>query len=149
MNFAVENVMRVADEIEPLLEQHYEEVALNKDVIKLNPDWPRYFALEERGQCHVFTIRDDGVLVGYGVFFTSQHAHYVDTKVAANDILFLVKSHRRGSAAIRFIKFCEQALQNMGVGKITFHVKYDHDWSAILHRLGYFDEEKIVGKVFR
>ena len=36
MDFAIENLAKVRREIEPLLAKHYEEIALNKDIIKLN-----------------------------------------------------------------------------------------------------------------
>ena len=39
MDFALEALAQVKREAEPLLQQHYEEIALNKDKIKLNPDW--------------------------------------------------------------------------------------------------------------
>ena len=145
--FARESVLGVADEIIPLLEMHYDEIALHKDVIKLDPDWSRYVAMEETGNCHVFTMRECGVLIGYGVFFTSQHIHYQKTKVAHNDILYLVPDCRRGLSAIKFIKFCEDEMKAIGVNKMTWHIKKANDWSAILHRQGYDTEEVVVGKV--
>jgi GNAT superfamily N-acetyltransferase len=147
LTFAKESVLRVADEIMPLLELHYEEVALHKDSIKLDPDWARYVAMEEQGNCHVYTLRDGVVLVGYAVFFMSQHIHYQRTLVASNDILFIHPMYRRGTAALRFIKYCEEQVKNRGVNKITWHVKKHNDWSAILHRIGYETEETIVGKI--
>lgn len=39
MDFALESLSKVRREIEPLLEEHWKEIALNKDKIKLNPDW--------------------------------------------------------------------------------------------------------------
>jgi hypothetical protein len=42
MEFAIENLAKVRREIEPLLEQHWQEIALNKDIIKMNPDWEGY-----------------------------------------------------------------------------------------------------------
>jgi len=47
MNFALENLAKVRREIEPLLQEHWEEIALNKDTIKLNPDWREYARLDE------------------------------------------------------------------------------------------------------
>jgi len=35
----------------PLLEKHWEEIALNKDKIKLNPDWDAYANLEDMERC--------------------------------------------------------------------------------------------------
>jgi GNAT superfamily N-acetyltransferase len=144
---ATENFAGVRDEIEPLMRQHYEEIALYKDRIPLAPDWGRYRHMEETQSLAVYTAREDGALIGYSVFLLSYHLHYVHTLVAANDVLFLDRDHRKGSTGIKLIKHSEQELKKLGVERIMWHVKFDHDFRAILHRLGYADEEAIVGKL--
>ena len=69
----------VVEDIKPLLEEHWEEVALNKDKIKINPDWEAYFSLESQGKLDIFTARDEGVLVGYFVVFVYPHIHCIYT----------------------------------------------------------------------
>lgn len=146
MEFAKETVLGVADEIVPLLQAHYRETCRHRDVMYLSPDWPRYVSLEESGACHVFTARVDGVLVGYAAFFVAPHPHYIETVVASNDVMFIDKEHRRGSNALRFIDYCEQELKKVGANMVTWHIKYSLDWSPIMYRKGYEDEEKVVGK---
>lgn len=145
--FAKETVLGVADEIEPLLKLHYEEVALNKDVARLDPDWARYVALEERGDLHVFTIRDNGVLIGYAVFFMVWHIHYKLLRVAQNDIVFILPERRHGLLASKFTDYCEEALKKLGAQKITYHIKVALNWSPLLIRKGYEHEEIMVGKI--
>jgi GNAT superfamily N-acetyltransferase len=147
LTFHTERLWAVADDIEPLLQLHYDEIALHKEAIPLDPDWNRYACLDERGELAIYTARDDGNLVGYGVFFVHDHPHYASTLVAANDLLFLHPDYRRGGLGLRLIRYCEQQLKARGVVKLTWHIKFAHDWSAILHRQGYLDEEKIVGKI--
>lgn len=145
--FSKEKVLGVADEIEPLLRQHYEEVALHQDVVPLDPDWARYVAMEEDGNLLVYTVRKEGRLVGYAVFFLVPHIHYRTTLVASNDILYLHPSCRRGTLALRFIKWVEQQAKACGAKRIMWHVKKENDWSAILHRIDYQTEEYILGKI--
>lgn len=147
ITFNEETVMGVADEIEPLLQKHYEEVALHRDVVKLDPDWAKYVALEEMGDVHVFTVRDNGELVGYGVFFMSWHVHYKLLRVAQNDILYIRPDRRHGTLASRFINHCEARLKLFGAQKVTFHIKRHLDWSPLLVRKGYDQEEIIMGKI--
>ena len=131
----------------PLLEMHYQELTLNKDAVKLKPMLENYRQIERTGKLAVYTARDDGALVGYGVFFVAPHIHYADTVVAMNDVLFLHPAHRRGSMGTRLIKFCEQALRARGAHKIAWHIKLSLDWSPILARLGYATEEITVAKL--
>jgi hypothetical protein len=147
IDFARETLFDVVADIEPLLRQHYEELTLHKDRITLDPMWGEYKALEDLGRFALFTAREDGELVGYAAFFLVCHLHYAGTKMAINDVLFLRADKRRGTTGIKLLKFCEQALRELGTDKLTYHVKHSLDWSAILHRMGYADEEKIVGKM--
>jgi hypothetical protein len=43
--------------------------------------------------------------------------------------------------------FAEQQLKERGVDKVVWHIKFHHDFRPILHRMGYGDEEVIVGKI--
>jgi len=137
----------IKTESEILLSDHYNELTLNKHVIKLNPDWDRYFDLELKNKFHCFTARNDGELVGYSAFFVDTHIHYRDLLVAANDVLFLRQDLRLGTTGIKLLKFSEQQLKLLNVNKITWHVKFAKDFRVILHRMGYADEDTIVGKL--
>lgn len=147
ITFDRELLCEVVQEVQPLLDAHYAELTLNKDVVKLDPQWQEYALLEQMGRFVVFTARDDGVLVGYSAFFVNRHIHYAGLTVAINDVLFLAQSRRRGTTALRFLDFCEEALRAEGVRKLTYHIKFSLDWRPILHRKGYVDEEVMVGKL--
>jgi GNAT superfamily N-acetyltransferase len=146
-SFQRERLFDVADDVEGLLQLHYDEVALHRDAVPLDPNWARYAMTEEAGQLAIFTARDAGRVVGYSVFFVSPHMHYDSTLTAVNDVLFLHPAYRKGACGIRLIKFSEQELKAQGVKRVLWHIKFNKDFSAILHRLGYADEEKIVGKM--
>jgi len=147
MDLQKELLITIKDELQLLLVDHYEELTLNKHKVKLNPDWNRYFELERQGKLHLFTLRDQTELVGYSVFFLDTHIHYKDLMVATNDIIYLKKSDRLGTSGIRLIKYSEQQMKLLGADKITWHVKLSQDFRPILHRMGYMDEDIIVGKI--
>lgn len=143
-----ETIASVKSEIGVLLRAHYDEIALHKDVIKLAVDWGRYEYLEQENALRVYTARDDGRLIGYSAFFLVWHPHYKNNLFAQNDVLYLSPEYRNGTTAgIRLIKYSEEQLLADRVDKIMWHVKTANDWSAILERLGYQFEERIMGKV--
>lgn len=143
-----EPVLKVKPEMEPLLEDHYQELTLHKEKIKLDPDWDLYNKLEENKQFYLLTARDEETnqLIGYSAWFVKPHIHYKNTIVASNDVLFLHKDHRQGMTGIRLIKYSEQEMKKYA-HKITWHVKGEPDFRPILHRMGYIDEDVIVGKM--
>jgi predicted acetyltransferase len=128
-------------------EIHYDELALHKEHIPLDPDYDRYLSLESKENLKTYLLKDGNKLVGYAVFLISPMLHYKSTICAANDILYISKEHRKGMTGVKFIKYCEQKLKEEGVNKITWHIKLSLDFSKLLARMGYIQEDIIVGKV--
>jgi GNAT superfamily N-acetyltransferase len=149
ITYARETLFDVVEEVDGLLRLHYDELTLNKDAIRLDPVWEEYRALESMGRFVLFTARANGALVGYNAFFVTRHIHYAALTMAINDVLFLHPDHRRGSTGIKLLKFAEAELKAQGVQKVSYHVKRSLDWSPILHRMGYTDEEMVVGKLLQ
>ena len=128
-----ETVAQVLDEIKPLLLKHWEEIAHFKDV-PLDPDWDFY---QKSPAVRVFTARNEGQLIGYGVFFVAPNKHYKQSIQAVQDILFLLPEYRGGRNGYRLIKFCDEQLKAEGAQAIYHHVKTAHDFGPLLTALGY------------
>jgi hypothetical protein len=150
ITYQVEKIKQIKDELHSLLRLHYEEIALDRDHIPLDPDWERYEALCDRGNLFVATARnEEQQLIGYSIFFVLNHLHYKSTLVASNDVLYLHPDYRKGTTGIKLIKISESELKRMGVTKICWHIKFHKDFRNILYRMGYKDEDAIVGKVLK
>lgn len=134
MRFSCETYDDVIEEIKPLLEEHYEEIAKYKD-IPLVPDWSTYRKLEQVGVLKIFTCRQDDRLIGYGIYFIKPHLHYSTCLVAQQDILFITKGHR--GTGFRFINWCDEQLKSLGVNLTVQHIKASHNFGAMLERQGY------------
>lgn len=127
------------EEVKPLLQKHWEEIADNKDKVQLNPDEGAYFLCQENGALHCLSCRekDTNKLVGYLVTFFINHPHYKEHKFAQNDIFYLDPSYRKGSLGIKLIKEHEKCMKKFGVSIIMYHFKPKKDFSKILERLGH------------
>ena len=136
----------VVDDAKGLLESHWEEIALNKDKIKINPDWDTYYALQDQGKLHIFTARDEGALVGYFVVFVSQHIHYKDHLFANNDLIYLSPSYRKGFTGIKLIKFAESCLKADGLSILTVNTKTHKPFHNIMRYLGFSSSETLYSK---
>jgi hypothetical protein len=123
-------------EAKVLLERHYEEVAWNREKIPLVVDEEIYRAVEGVGQLVCFTARWLEKLVGYSVFFMRQHPHYLLTKYATNDVIYLDPLHR-GQTGAKFIHFAESELKLLGAQVVHYHVKHILDFGPMLKRNGY------------
>lgn len=135
------------DEIETLLPLHYDEIAVNKDVIPLDCNWAAYEKKERDGELHIITVRLDGRLIGYHVSFVTPHLHYKSTLMAFVDVYFLLKEHRRGRIGLGLFQEVEKSLKARGVVKVFSGTKLHSDISPLFERLGWHATETLFTKV--
>lgn len=133
----------------PHMQAHWREIALYQDRFPLNPDWDRAIALEKSGQLAAYTARDAGnYMQGYAVFIIGPHAHYRDCICANADLFYLNPEFRQGTAAVRFLRFCDAHLAaSHGVHRVIHRVKAAHDWSPILEHMGYAESERVFERL--
>mgnify|MGYP003674087309 FL=1 len=146
VTYQQEFLSQVQSDIEPLIELHWEEIALNQDKIKLNPDWDAYHNLEAEGKLKIFTARDSDSLVGYFVVILGINIHYKDHLFASNDIIYLHKDYRKGFAGIRLIKFAEKYLKEDGVSVLLINTKTHKPFDKVLERLKFKPIERVYSK---
>ena len=134
------------DELNPLLLEHWQEVAQFKD-IPLAPDIQKYNALDVAGVLKLYTVRVSGALVGYAIFVVGQSLHYVTSKVAQCDVIFLKPEYRRGSLGVRRIAHTEGDLKAQGVDVLRHHAKIEHPvLGRLLDARGYIREDIIYAR---
>jgi GNAT superfamily N-acetyltransferase len=150
MIYQHENYGNVREEIKPLIIKHWEEIALNQDIIELNPDWDAYGELDRSGLLRVFTVRNkEESLVGYFVVIVSRSLHYKDHVFANNDIIFVLPEYRKGTTGIKLIDFAERELEAEGIRALNINTKDHQSFDAILQRRGYQMIERVYSKVWR
>jgi len=150
VEFKRERFQDVYLESKPLLERHWEEIARNKDFIKLVPDVKKYEASENMGILRCLTARENGILIGYAVYFVTPHLHYSNNLWAFCDIIWIAPEHRKGMLGIRLIRFVEQFLKDEGVHVIHTIAKLAHPaLGKILGHLGHNPIETVYAKVLK
>ena len=75
-----------------LFEEHYEEIARNKQVMKLKPNWQLYDQMDATGWLYIYIAMQDNVCIGYSMNIMMHHLHYADLRIAQNDVLFVKKN---------------------------------------------------------
>lgn len=136
--FSRERLSSIYEEILPLFQAHYKEIAWNKDKIPLDINRERYFQMNEEGVLICFTGRDSKrKLLAYSAFFISAHPHYNSTIFAVNDVVFVHPSVRGALNGDAMIDYCETELKALGAQVITWHIKTYLDWSPLIKRKGY------------
>lgn len=134
-------------EAQPILPLHWQELALDKDVIPLDPEYSVYDARDERGEVLVSTVRNDGILIGYFIGFVSPGLHYRTCLTMVMDILYVHPNHRGGGAGLMLLRCAEAEAERRGVQRIFLGTKIHLDISAIFVRLNYRPVEHYYSKL--
>jgi len=134
---------------EPLLEEHYKEIALYQDDIEYAPDFDAYRVMEAAGILHIMTAREDGVLLGYCVSFVHRHPHYKNDIFAINDVLYVHPEYRHGEVSGALLESVEEEMTAAGVSVMTFHMKTHKPFEALMDHLEYDKAEYLYSKLIK
>jgi GNAT superfamily N-acetyltransferase len=129
-----------------LFQEHWEEIALNKQVMVLKPNEPVYRAMEQEGRMLILGAYRGGELIGYSVNFMANHPHYADLVVCQNDLLFIAREHRKGVLGVKLIKATEAAGKARGAQLMLWHAKEGSPLAAIMPRMGCKVQDIIFSK---
>lgn len=130
IHFEIEGI-EALDDLLPLLNEHAKEV--NWHDVKISPNRTYYETLIANGMYYLFTVRDEGQLVGYAGFFVTKHPHYENYYQATSDVIYVRPFYRRGCGG-KLIDFAEQ---NLRVNSILYYVTVRKDYSSTLKERGY------------
>lgn len=125
------------EEVKPLLDRHYCELALNQDKVPLSPQFDEYLRKDARGEVLTVTLRSAGELVGYFVGFVAPGLHYSTCLTLHLDIFWLAPEHRGQMGGLRLFKAVEKEAKRRGVQRMFVGSKVHKDASRLFEALGY------------
>lgn len=122
-------------EVQDLLPRHWEELALNKDKVPLDPQYDQYLARDDAGQTLVVTLRDAGRLVGYFIGFVAPGLHYQTCLTLTMDIFWTHPDIRGGFGGVRLFRAVEKEAKRRGVHRMFYGSKLHKDASRLFEFL--------------
>lgn len=131
----VESLTQRLAEVKALFPLHWEELALNKDKVPLDPQYDIYLERDRRGELVFVTMREDGVIVGYFVGFVAPGLHYKTCLTCTMDIFYVRPDKRDGRAGIRLFRAVELELKRRGVQRWFAGSKCHADASTLFEYL--------------
>jgi GNAT superfamily N-acetyltransferase len=138
--FCWEKFHAIAHELPLLFHEHWRELALNQDVVPLDPDFDKFYRLDIEGVLHVLTARAGGELVGYLFLLVGPGLHYKSTLLAHVDMFFLDPVYRQGWTGVKLFKRLIADARTLGVVNLTLATKIhfmDNRVTKLLQRLGF------------
>jgi len=133
----VESLTERLEELKPLFPLHWEELALNKDKVPLDPQYEVYLDRDRRGEVLLVTLRELGELKGYFVGFIAPGLHYRSCLTCTMDIFFVHPDVRCRFGGPRLFKAVKAELKRRGVQRWFVGSKNHKDASRLFEALGF------------
>ena len=147
ITFQIESFIEILEELKPILPLHYEELALNKDSVPLDPVYEDYIARENLGQLIFATARKEGILIGYFIGFIAPGLHYRTCLTCHMDIFFIHPDHRGSKCGFGLFLFVEKELKRRKVQRWFVGYKIHKDLSKFFENLDFERVEVTYSKM--
>lgn len=150
LSFAWERFSDIAGELAPLWKLHWSEIALDRDIVPLDPNWDFYEFLDRGGALAILTARSrKGKLAGYIFNRLGPHDHYVSTIFAHTEMFWLHPFFRKGWQPVKMFQANLRGLKERSVvvASISFKLHFkDGRVGQLLARLGYEPADIVLRK---
>lgn len=131
------------EEVKPLLPEHYEELALDKDRVPLSPQYDEYLKRDAQGMILCVAVRDAGELVGYFIGFVAPGLHYSTCLTLHLDIFWIHPDHRGQKGGFMLFKAVEAEARRRGVQRLFVGSKCHLPADFLFEKLGYRQVETV------
>lgn len=142
----VESLTERLDELKRHFPAHWEELALNKDQVPLDPQYDVYLERDARGEVLFVVLRKAGEIVGYFVGFVAPGLHYQTCLTLTLDIFWTHPSIRGGTAGLKLFRAVEAEAKRRGVQRIFVGSKLHKDASRLFEAMRYTEVERYYSK---
>lgn len=147
LQFQIETCRAIWDEAMPLAQAHWNEISPGGDM-DFNSD--ALFAMEDNGMIRCYTARRDGVLAGYLIYLGDESLYQRGRKIVRDLGLYVAPEFRKGTTAIRLMKYAEDDLRGVGVAEIFQVIPAGTDsLGRMLNGVGYRHHETVFKKILK
>lgn len=142
----IEPLAERLEEMKPFFPLHWRELGLYQDRMPLAPRYEDYLMRDAAGGVTLATVRRDGAMVGYAVFFVAPGLHYGSTLTAHMDICYIAPEERGRGAGEMLFAAAERELKRRGVKMWWCGSKTHKPIEGFFRALGFIAEETHFAK---
>ena len=144
MIYSVEVFGEVEDEIVAMGHKCFKEVDSRQGKVPFKANTKMYNILQENGNLRVYTMRGEGVLVGYAMYIIQESLHCEGVFQALSDSMYIEKEHR--GLGKELIELIQEDLTEEGVKTFSFTVKAGLDNGNLAEATGCYLYENVYHK---
>ena len=133
---AVESFDQVIGELRDLIDRKRGDLPRTQET-PVDPNFDLYATMARVGCLTIYTVRDDGVLVGYASYFVGMSMHSKQAGWATSDSVWINPEARRLCLGRRLLRYIETDLRERGIIVSQTLAKPGSAFSRLLHSQGY------------
>jgi hypothetical protein len=147
----VERLQDNLEELKPLFDPHWQELALNQDKVPLDPQYEVYLQREAVGQVLCVVLRESGKIIAYFIGFVMPGLHNRTCLTMQMDIFWLHPDHRDGDSleqleahmhALELFQAVRDEARRRGVQRAFYGSKLHKDAGRVFEELGMIEVER-------
>jgi hypothetical protein len=147
----VERLQDCLEELKPLFDPHWRELALDQEKVPLDPQYPIYLQREAVGQVLCVVMREAGKIVAYFIGFVAPGLHYQTCLTLQMDIFWLHPDYRAEDSldqleahmlALELFQTVRDEAKRRGVQRWFAGSKLHKDASRVFEELGMIEVER-------
>jgi GNAT superfamily N-acetyltransferase len=124
---------------------HWNEIAKDKEVMRLNVDRDHYLSGEKDGSVFCVAVKDGAKLAGYFIMHMYTHPHYQHVYCAQSDIYYLLPEYRSGVNGFKLLKAGLKVAKERGASYAFVSTKVGHDHPNLMNTLGLKPRDLMYG----
>lgn len=144
--FALEPMRDTLEEIKPLHQAHWDELAELRPEGEFKPDYDRFMRLESVGSAILVAARARGELIGYCQYYMNNHP-YTQERYASSDVVYLKREFRDGWVGVALFNYAHKVLKWCGVRRVRAFCREGNRVRALLDHYGYEDTRQKLYEV--
>ena len=145
MEYSLELIKEIKEEILPLFKGAWDEVDYLRDYVDLDPDWEQILQLEKLGMFRTYVARNDGVIVGFVCVNVQPLLHSKAHYASQVDVAYIDPSHR--GTFKNLLEVVESDLRDQGVKVFVFNLKSWDKTGEFMKKENYEHVENVYLKV--
>jgi hypothetical protein len=147
----VERLQDTLEELKPMFDPHWAELALDQDKVALDPQYGVYLDREAQGQVLLVVLRELGKVVAYFVGFVAPALHYQRCLTLQMDIFWLHPDYRDPDSltaleahmlSMQLFETVREEAKRRGVERVFYGSKLHADASRVFEELGMVEVER-------
>jgi ribosomal protein S18 acetylase RimI-like enzyme len=142
MQIGVGTIEDDAYEVGELVRDYYTRTIASHGMRPLAFKWNTYKELEKRGECTLFTMRDNEDLVGFALYIIQDHLHHEKQRVAHCTMIGVKPEYRGRGIGRALIVFAEEAwFKKRGITHMVHHHRTIYNVTPLFESMGFKLEE--------